>query len=159
LDCYDPNERPDKAEEASTATSFHFLGCDISTDSIRPSRDARKRLIERIQSLLAETLSASGNPESAIRERKSYIDLLHTVSNVIRGWGNTYSFCTDDRLMGDLDRQIDRMLAQFQGQYSRIVTRQTPQDKRRLHGVFLLADCNKDEEMRSLVRALRPKGR
>ena len=159
LDCYDPNERPDKAEEASTATPFRFLGCEIAPDSIRPSRDARKRLIERIQKVLADALSASGKPVAAIRERKSYIDSLHTVSNVIRGWGNTYSFCTDDRLMDDLDRQIDRMLVQFRGQYSRIVARQSAQDKRRLHGVFLLADCNKDEETRSLVKMLRPKGR
>lgn len=151
LDCYDPSERPDKAEESPTDSTFHFLGCEIAPGCIRPSRDARKRVIERVQKAIADAYSAAGDPVTAIRERKSYVDSLHTIGNVIRGWGNTYSFCTDDRLMADVDRHLDQLLEQFRSRYSRLVAKSNAQDKRRLTGVFLLADCLKDEAMRQLV--------
>ncbi len=153
LDCYDPTQHTDKVEEGSTSTTFHFLGCEIAPDVIRPTRDARKRLLDRVQTLFKNALSATGDPEKAIREHRSYVETLNTASNVIRGWGNTYSFCTDDRLMRDLDRQIDQLLVKFRGQYRRIAEKSEAQDRRRLTGVFLIADCNKDEEIRSLVKA------
>ena len=43
----------------------------------------------------------------------TYAGAISTASNIVRGWGNTYSFCNDDRLMRNIDMQIDRRLASF----------------------------------------------
>jgi hypothetical protein len=156
LDCYSPSTSPTKAEEGATTGIFQFLGCEIQPNLIRPSRDARSRLMERLQTVMADALSASGTPRSAIRDRKSYVDSMHTMSNIIRGWGNTYSFCTDDRLMRDIDKNIDDILRPFRGQYFNLVSRRNSQDQRRLLGVSLIEDCIRDESMRQLVKDLSP---
>lgn len=158
LDCYDPQDRPDKAENGLTGERFHFLGCEIAPKYIRPSRESRTRLLERIQNIVINALAASGDPLESIRGRKTYVDSLHTIGNVIRGWGNTYSFCTDNRLMADIDRLIDVKLADFRVRFASVVSKRSSQDKRRLTGVFLLSDCKQDERTRDLVSKLGPQG-
>lgn len=157
LDCYDPTTHSAKAEAGPTTGPFQFLGCEVLPHVIRPSTVARRRLAERIQTVIADALAATGNPLTAIRERKAYADSLHTMSNIIRGWGNTYSFCTDDRLMRDIDRKIDEILAPFRGQFFKIFKNKNAEDQRRLLGVFMVSDCIKDENMRQLVTNLSPK--
>lgn len=153
LDCYDPLVNREKAEHGNSAEGFHFLGCEIKPKLIRPSKEAYKRLTERIDKIIFEALSKSGNPKDAIIQKNSYIDSLYMIGNVIRGWGNTYSFCNDDRLMKDLDQKIDLRLSEFKIKMAKVTNNFSAADKRRGLGVFLLQDCNKDEKFRLLLKS------
>jgi hypothetical protein len=43
----------------------------------------------------------------------SFAAALLEASNVVRGWRNTYQFCSDDRLMANLDLEIDKRIMGF----------------------------------------------
>jgi RNA-directed DNA polymerase len=151
LECYDPTDNPDKAEEGSTSDRFHFLGCEILVDQIRPSRESRDHLLARIDEVTERTLAAIRHPSRAILERKSYGDALGLVSNVVRGWGNTYAFCTDNTVMENLEAQIEERLAAFNRRFKEGMRSLSKRDRRRALGVFSLMDCNQDLTVREEV--------
>lgn len=151
LDCYDPTENADKAEEGVTEGVIHFLGCEIWRDRVRPSKDSRDRLLGKADDVIFATLSAMAHPLKALQDRKTYIDALTSINNIVRGWGNTYSFCNDDRLMADVDDLVSAKLASFRGRFWRNLEGLSATDKRRLIGVFALLDCKRDKDLRMAV--------
>ncbi len=153
LDVYDPLENQDKAEYGKSRDGFDFLGCSVRWDRIRPSDKSKKRLITRVKELFSTTMKQSINPISAVSHHQTYVDTVRNVSNIVRGWGNTYSFCTDDRLMKNIDQEIDQLLLPFNRHFKNRLKPLSPQDRRRLLGLFLIEDCNKDERIREIVDA------
>jgi retron-type reverse transcriptase len=154
LSVYDPRHSPDKAEHGVSHKGFEFLGCSVRPDRIRPSDKSIKRLRDRVNEVFDKVIKKSGSPLRCINEKTTYKDALNEVSSTIRGWGNTYSFCTDDHLMINLDRYISEKIFDFNQRYKQKIRLFSPEDKRRLLGVFLLQDCKKDESMRASVRAI-----
>ena len=160
LDVYDPNDRLaiGKAEKGSVNDGFQFLGCEISPTQVRPSKENRKALLTRIKIILDEALIAirrktinaqkteSENPEN-------FSSALYLVSNIIRGWGNTYQFCSDDRLMRDLDFQIDSLVIKFHSEFSTLAGKLAKNGRteilRKILGVFSLEDCKRDDSNKS----------
>jgi len=59
------------------------------------------------------SLRALKDPEKAFWERTSFADTLTLVSQTVQGWANTFSFCTDDRLMSSLDSEISIRLREY----------------------------------------------
>lgn len=153
LDVYDPRTHSDKAEHGSVSGGFTFLGCEVSPERVRPSQESSRRLLSKIDAALKEAIGATGNPTNAVHAHNTYSDTLAKVSNTIRGWGNTYSFCTDDRLFQSIEGEIELRLSRFEQRYRRIVEKKRPRDRRRLLGVFLLEDCKKDDRIRKLIAA------
>lgn len=145
LDVYDPRIDKDKAEHGLARNGFEFLGCSIREDRIRPSLKSKDRLLEKINLAFKNSVLSLKNPEKAIAEGKTYKDTLNEVSNIIRGWGNSYAFCTDDHLMLNLDREIDKYIFRYTQQFKKKLQRVNNVDKRRLMGVYLLEDCNKED--------------
>ena len=143
LSVYDPRVNGDKAEHGVSRKGFEFLGCNIREDRIRPSPKSVARLKERVTTVFNNAIKNLKNPEKAITERNTYRDALYEVSNVIRGWGNTYAFCTDDTLMQNIDVVIDEKIRNFNTQYRRKIRSIDVKNKRRLMGIFLLEDCKK----------------
>ncbi len=153
LDCYDPVSETRKAEHGLCRDGFAFLGCDVRPNQIRPSAKNRKILLSRLSGLFNDSISMVGTPVEAIHKKKTYADTLISAGNSVRGWGNTYSFCTDDRLMDAIDLQIDEELRRFNKSFKQAIANQSAQDRRRLLGLFLLADCKRDPGFRKLVNA------
>lgn len=158
LSVYDPRVHGDKAEHGISRKGFEFLGCDIREDRIRPASRSVARLKERVSTTFDNAIKHLKNPEKAIFERNTYRDALYEVSNVIRGWGNTYAFCTDDTLMQNIDVVIDAKILNFNTRYKRKIRAIDSKNKRRLMGIFLLEDCKKqatDKEgtLRNVVNA------
>ena len=151
LEVYDPRNSPDKAEHGNSVNGFEFLGCDVKRDRVSPTKKCRSRLMERVGLIFRNALNSTSDPIQAISDRRSYAETISTLSNTIRGWGNTYAFCTDDRLMVSIDSSLDEKIAKFNQTYKRLLTHKKPEDKRRLLGIFLLQDCKKDLVLRSIV--------
>jgi RNA-directed DNA polymerase len=154
LAVYDPRNSPEKAEHGNSKDGFEFLGCDVLRERVSPNRKSKKRLLERVDLILRNALNATADPNQAISDRRSYSETISTLSNTIRGWGNTYAFCTDDRLMVNIDTELDQKIAKFNQVYKRLLTRKKPEDKRRLLGIFLLRDCKKDITLRNIVAGI-----
>jgi hypothetical protein len=66
---------------------------------------------------------------------------LTTVSGIIKGWGEQYSYCNERNVFQTLDQEIDKLLRGYLGRYSSIRSSTSNSDvQRRLLGIALLAD-------------------
>lgn len=151
LEAYNPNnpEHASKAEHGPTSSSIAFLGCEITLKRVRPLRSKYQSLYERVDTIFDDCITALTNPESAAHStdgRHTFSGAIAAASNVIRGWGNTYSFCNDDQLMRNIDIELDARLANFETRFSSRIKRMSSNDRRRVIGLFLVDDCNKDED-------------
>lgn len=146
LEIYIPSNDSDKAEQGLTKDGFDFLGCNIKRNRVRPTNKATKNLIDKIKSIAELSLKAISQPESAIKNKNTYKDALVDISNTIRGWGNTYFFCTDDQLMSNLDQHIAQLIGKFDTSYQSRIKKLTQTDLMRIRGIYLLQDCKKQKE-------------
>ena len=149
LEAYDPNNpaEKDKADHGRTDRTVDFLGCEVSLTGVRPQRAKWMSLLTRIDEIFENCIKALDKPAKAVllpEGRGTYAGAISAASNIVRGWGNTYSFCNDDRLMRDIDKQIDKRLASFSSQFNHRISSLSVDDRRRALGFFLLDDCNKD---------------
>lgn len=142
LDAYDPRVPGDasKADSGECRTGIPFLGCQVFPDSVRPSREKTRELKARIRDACAESLTCLANPTEASRHHLTYAETLDRVSKMVRGWANTMAFCTDDRVMNDLDAEISSIVEQYGKGVAMRVRALSPLDRRRALGVFSIAD-------------------
>ncbi len=84
---------------------FSFLGIELSNGLIRPSTQARSRLL----SSLDEQFAASSKAFVGARSGKG-LDRAHTlvatlkrVDGIVQGWGKHYRFCNDGAVFRHLD--------------------------------------------------------
>lgn len=148
LTAYDPKEDHDKAEMGKTTSMFSFLGCEIKPGLIRPNRKSQKRLLDNIDELFKNSVTLMGNPNELVKKHRTVTETLNDVSNIMRGWGNQYSFCNDPALMRGIDAKVDKKIAAYLSHYAAAKTRfdkaSELDNRRRLLGVHLLADSKKD---------------
>jgi len=163
LSAYDPFNPDDaaKAEHGSADQGFSFLGCQIWPNKVRPTQEKRDSLLLKLDLIFANALDSLSDPKVAIRTKDqsaTFSGAVVAASNVVRAWGNTYAFCSDDRLMGTLDAELTKRFIEFRTLYSTRLARLEAIDRRRAMGLFCLADCNRESEAssaRSLALAFR----
>jgi RNA-directed DNA polymerase len=153
LDCYDPGSS-DKAECGSCKDGFTFLGCEIRPDRVRPARKNQLALYQKIKAALNQAIYRIKAPPGAPPRGSTYSEAVSEASEIIRGWGNTYFFCTDDNLFASMDQNISDLFAQFDNKYMRAFAESGKAGIRDMLGVFRLTDCRRDEEFRAAVAAL-----
>ena len=142
LECYDPR-RVDHAGKAACGTSrdgFEFLGCEVSTESLRPSSKNRKELLNRVRRLFDESLKLCRDPQSASKKHASYAETIYLASKTVQGWANTFGFCTDERVMSSLDKEISILLKYYSSATRRRIRALCHVDQRRVLGLFSMAD-------------------
>ena len=149
LEAYDPNNpaEKDKADHGRTNRMLGFLGCEVSLTCVRPQRAKWSSLLTSTKEIFDQCIEALDKlAEAGLLPdgRGTYAGAISAASNIVRGWGNTYSFCNDDRLMRNIDKQIDQRLVSFRARFDGRISSLDVYDRRRALGLFLLADCNKD---------------
>jgi len=148
LHAYDPNENKEKAEIGKTTYMFTFLGCDIRPGMIRPNRKSQKRLLTNIDETFSKSLELMSTPELLIRKHRTVTETLNGVSNIMRGWGNQYSYCNDRKLMEHIDQKIDKKIASYLSNYAiwkdSFEKNGQQVNRRRLLGIHLLTDSKSD---------------
>lgn len=142
LDVYDPRTPDDaaKSDAGECRAGVPFLGCQVFPDRVRPSRDKTRELKARIRETCGGSLSALASPEMAVRQHLTYAETIDRISRMVRGWANTMAFCTDDRVMNDLDREITAIIEQYGKGVATRVRALSPLNRRRVLGVFAIAD-------------------
>ena len=154
LDAYDPFNPADaaKAEHGPADQGFSFLGCEIWPDRVRPTQEKREGLLLKIEAIFSNALNSLDDAKAAIRTKDqtgTFSGAVVAASNVIRAWGNTYAFCSDDRLMSATDAELTKKFSDFRTRFSTRLARLQAVDRRRAMGLFCLADCNREEELSS----------
>ena len=145
FDLYDPAGQRDKAAEGSTRRGFDYLGCNISPGYIVPSADARKRLKDKVRTIINDGRHSIERHsfETTDSYAFSMITVLGELSNVIKGWANQYAFCNADSIMTQLDAFVDEQLGKYFASYSRHRAKTPGSRSRRMLGVRLFSDGNK----------------
>jgi RNA-directed DNA polymerase len=144
LDAYDPATDKKKAEEGEVKQGFGFLGCKIFPGQVIPDADSRARLVEKVRRIFSDGLKLARQPATALKHGATFAESILKVSNTVRGWGNTYFFCNDERIFRQLDQQIDQLVENFMRSHN-ARTASLPDSERRLSlGVRLLADRKRD---------------
>lgn len=148
LDVYDPDSEDEaerrKADHGPVKLGFDFLGCTIRDNTVRPTAKNRDRLRENVRRIFDECLGSMADPLSAALTRSTYADAIRAASLVIRGWGNTHSFCNDTQIMQAEDGNLGLIFEEFSKNVKKRIARRNKLDRRRLLGLFLLQDCNVD---------------
>ena len=150
LSAYDPSKPEDaaKAHQGRADQGFHFLGCQVWPGRVIPSEEKRLELLKKVDDLLNACLRSAKSPDRAIRspgQALTFSGAILEASQVIRGWGNSYSFCSDDRLLASMDVQLSERLLRFNQQYAAIAATLPSAARRKSLGMFALADCNRDD--------------
>jgi retron-type reverse transcriptase len=147
LEVYDPAKEKDKSEEGYAKNGFKFLGCKILPGLISPNKKSRERLLNSIRDLLDKSIRSMSNPLRASQDRTSFADTLVTVSRILKGWGDQYSYCNNKDMMAVLDGRINEQLSSYCGRYEQMKKLRSRKDaltERRLMGVHLLTDSKQD---------------
>lgn len=144
LEAYDPKLAPTKAEEGGVIGGLEFLGCEIQSDRVIPNAKSRARLREKVDEILRRSLKFADRPAGTRPEKTSLADALVRTSNTIRGWGNTYFFCNDDRVFNQLDDELNGKVSVFLSRYLKRARKLDRGDWRRSLGVRLLSERNRD---------------
>ena len=156
LEAYDPSTDSDKASTGETKQGFEFLGCQIVPGLISPNRKARNRLLSSVKEIIRDSVNLMSNPKKVRDKRCSLAETLSAVSNVVRGWGNQYSFCNNRQILQDMDSKIDSILDEYLAQYRKRLDKMKDNDfimnRRRLLGVHLLVDSKFDPVIESHQR-------
>jgi len=82
-------------------------------------------------------------PAICCENKRSFVDTLESINNILEGWGNQYFYCNDKMTMEKLDHKIDERLRKYFAYYGTCLKSCRVEDfvsKRRLLGVHLLLD-------------------
>lgn len=149
MDTYHPADDSGKSMQGKICKGLEYLGCFINDDFVHPSLKKRKELKKKIKDLLTERSRQLGTINSdSWSDKFSAIKTMQDISNILKGWGNQYSFCNSTDLFKTLDREIDKYINEFAKNYSK--SKRKLEDKkdndgtRKLLGVHLLSDSKKN---------------
>jgi RNA-directed DNA polymerase len=147
LGCYDPFNPADskKAEHGSLRQGSTFLGCDVSMLVTRPSKENIQDLKDTISASLEHSIVSMKNPSKAQADGTTFAETLIWVSDTVRGWANTFGFCTDERRFADIDRDINEKLSDYESRFIYLRSKMNPADARRVIGVFPMCDRKRSE--------------
>ena len=148
LRAYDPNETGGKAEAGMVSKGFEFLGCDVRPGMITPNQESRNRLKKSVSAALESSAADMDNPKRVAAKRRSVVETLSEVNNVVRGWGNQYAYCNNGQVLQQLDTEISAKIEKYLSKYAAARRGLNPsrmhEDRRRLLGVHLLADSKRE---------------
>ncbi|MDR4501175.1 MAG: reverse transcriptase domain-containing protein [Nitrospirales bacterium] len=149
LSAYDPFKDKDKAEQGYIKSGFDFLGCEIRPGEIRPNPKSKERLLHSVSEILTKSKVAMDQPKHLLKKKLTLIETLSVANNVMKGWGNQYSFCNDPVGLQNLDRKIDELLLDYWKFYSENQRKWDRIDdavnSRRLLGVHVLEKDSKHD--------------
>lgn len=143
LSVYLPDDKNTKFCQGEIKNGFDYLGVHITDKTIKPSKNAFKKIESEIDKLLTDALNFG-----ALGENKNLYQTLDLISRKLKGWGNHYWFCNAGREVKGLDSKISAMIAKFTRQYNKKLLNLKDSDKiRRQLGVQCVVDCKKESKI------------
>ncbi len=144
LEVYDPSKDTTKAACGEVKDGFDFLGCDVYPGRMSPNSKTRERLLGKVRKLVGDSIVAMAKPESVEIEKKTLTETMKRIDYLLKGWGNSYSFCNDKAVLREMDGKLDKLLADYHGRYllmrKKLPEKEAAKNRRRLLGIHLLED-------------------
>jgi len=137
IQAYDLEKNKDKTSQGKISEPFEFLGVEFRRTTIRPSVSSKNRMINSINEILCKLKTEHHN-------HNNLLTALYIISNKIRGWGNQYKFCNDNRFMGSIDAEITQLLVHNFFEFTGFIKKFGQKQQRQMIGIWSLEDCKKD---------------
>jgi retron-type reverse transcriptase len=117
LEAYNPISDQSKTSFGRTEDRIEFLGVEIVGDQIQPTKEARDRLLGKIDTILSASVIAFREPKKCYADHYSLIETLRKVDHTLDGWVGQYKFCNDSKILERLNRAIEKRLNEYFGRY------------------------------------------
>lgn len=143
MSCYEPGDGSHKAFLGRVADGLDFLGCRVHPDGVSPGRRARRNLVREIALTITDAKARILDADAPAFRRRAepmYAQALARIDRKICGWGDAFRFLSNRVAFAQIDEEIDRMLAEFQGWFHRRYNAADALTRRRIAGVALLRD-------------------
>ena len=143
MTAYAPETNPDKADAGPVGNSFDFLGYQVSPGLFMPSKSARNRIDQRVQEIVKSakaTLKQVSNGSDSDLSRYRYCQTLKYLNDTLKGWVYAFQHTSSKQCLEEMDKKIDVHLLGLEKYVAKLIEKADPKTKRRLIGVFLLAD-------------------
>jgi RNA-directed DNA polymerase len=119
---HDMELSPEKTSRQAQSVSkgIEFLGVEIYSGWLRPSKKARTKFLTSIGAALdASTAAMIGlRHGNKLDPKMALISTLKRVDGMIDGWGKHYWFCNDRPLFSSIDERVRKLIGQYLGAYS-----------------------------------------
>ncbi len=156
---YDPKASPDKASSGLTSNGFEFLGCSIRGARVSPSSEACKREIKKVQSEVqfakVQINKYMFEPALARNAELAFCQTLKKIDDSLRSWAKSFSFVSDRLPFAQMDREISKLIFQFENWFLSAGGKANEAQKRRAYGVYLLGDTEIKPVTKKDLQALR----
>jgi retron-type reverse transcriptase len=146
LKALDMSVSANKTQKAKVESSFEFLGIDLSSGLIRPSRKSQQRMLASLKKAFFTSEHAfrehtkSGNLVRAL----SLLETLRRVSGIMQGWGKHYRFCNDSKCFERLDEAITELMRKYLAIYREEREKLNDAGRWRLLGIEALAQIERN---------------
>jgi hypothetical protein len=147
LEMYDPDIDSDKAEKGHIKDGFNFLGCKYTPGLLSPNSESRRRLLMNIDTVLRDSVTMMREPKELYFGKKSIIHTLVEVDNILKGWGNQYSFCNNKQILQSIDLEIDKKIRDYLTHYKKIngmLKNDIEKNRKRLLGIHIIEESKSD---------------
>lgn len=145
LQVYSPDDDPLKASKGDVRDGFDFLGCYVKPGLVQPSKFARNRLLEKIDTEVSlacnlATMACKGGNGVGVG---CYAQAIVNINYIVWGWGKAFRFCTGSQVIQELDRKISKKMQEFEVLISRKLRNADADVRRKVLGVRMLVDAVK----------------
>lgn len=144
MELYPPGKDKKKADEGHIRNGLMHLGCIINNGQVEPDKDARVRIIDKINNVISDAKRDinSLSPDDARRPKRqqAYYQSLVKIDQKIHAWGTSYSFVNNRLPFNQIDKEIDGIIALYEQWFFGKLMRADRKKKRRLQGITLLQD-------------------
>jgi RNA-directed DNA polymerase len=149
LDVYDLNDSSGKVSVGETSKRFDYLGIEFEQEILRPNKTSVDKLLREVNEIFKTGKKYGQHSEIHQPDHsQSMLGVLVKIHNKVKGWGNQYFFCNDDKLFAKLDKQIQELLESYRDNYFKKKrnlenSKNSLVQARRLLGIHVLTDSNK----------------
>lgn len=144
---YLPEKDTAKAGIGKTEDGFSFLGCIIRNGQVSPAPGAVKKILEQVSRTLRSGEKAIdgflADPKLVRRAEASFAETLTKVDRQVRGWGDSFAFCTQRLSFSQLDHKIDELVSAYVRRVLKKLRSSDSRQRRRALGIALLCDVPK----------------
>src|SRR5690606_22653554 len=94
---YKPTDGSGKASSGMIRNGLEFLGVKFVPGLLSPSKQSKDNLKKRIDAIVKESVAAMNESDPEALRGSAFIPSLYKISNILKGWGNYYSFCNNEQ--------------------------------------------------------------
>ena len=126
-----------KTQRAGIDEVFEFLGIELSSGLIRPSKKSREKMVASVKNVFSESVKAfrASHSTGEFDPSMSLLKTMSKVNGIMQGWGKHYRFCNDGNCLQQIDGKIAALFKEYWAIYREEREKQTEVGRWKLLGM------------------------